>query len=502
MRKFGYAGIIVAIAVAVTLSVTNGTKAATVTTTQDAYAGEGGGWPGYSDSDTRVMVGKSGDDKVYGGWRFTGLDIPADAIITAAYVELVQQEWGFLFESSFVFENVKDAEPFSEESTPLDRWDNRTVAQAPWIWTQVTPGAVIRSPSLVDGVQELVDNYGSLESVVLIEAPADSTPPGQYHQWGSMESGQGTRLVIEYTNGDGSGDTVPTVTPTGAGSPFPSNAEKNFTVPDDVVAFNAWASADGNNGTAIFDIVGFDRGDSYDSTTGIFTAPQPGLYEFTWGTPTSVPSLVVNGVDHHRLGTLGSVLVELEVGDEVMVTTTAGYRAQAENRNAFFTGYLVRQYGAASPAVTPTPAPSVTPTPVGTPGGDVTPPVVTAMAISPSIVPASSGPQVVTFTLNTNDDLSGVKYLNIFIRSASGAINGTGNATLVSGDELVGTYEIQFNIPQYSPTGTWEVKEIQVFDNVGNMRKYVDRDLVQSLGAQIYSAYLQDAGLANEFTVE
>lgn len=505
VRKLAYTGIIAAVAVAVTLIVTGGTSAATVPTTQDAYASEAAPWPGYSDSDTRVMVGRTNNDKVYGGWRFTGLDIPADAIITTAYVELVQQEWGSLFESTFVFENVKDAKHFTEDSTPLDRWDNRTIEEAPWIWTRVTPGTQVRSPSLVAAMQELVDNYGSLENVVLIEAPADSTPPGQYHQWGSMESGQGARLVIEYTNGDGSGDTVATVTPTNYGSSLAPNQYRSFVVPEGVVAFSAWASDDGDSGTAIFDIEGFDRGGAYDASTGIFTAPVPGLYEFKWGTPTSVPSLVVKGVEQHRLGTQASVILELEAGDEVMVTTTVGFRAQVENRNAYFTGYLLRPYGLpgeAAPVATPTPEVQATPTPASIPGGDMTPPLVTSMSISPSVVPASLGPQVVTFTVRTSDDLSGVKYVNIFIRSASGAVAGTGNAVLVAGDARDGTYELRFIVPQYAPTGTWEVKELQVFDSVGNMRKYVDRDLVQNLGTQPNTIYMQDAGLPNEFTVE
>src|SRR3989344_2418159 len=54
------------------------------------------GWPDYSHTDTVVYVGApASSGSSVGGWRWTGLNIPAGATITSAYVDFNQVGYGF-----------------------------------------------------------------------------------------------------------------------------------------------------------------------------------------------------------------------------------------------------------------------------------------------------------------------------------------------------------------------------------------------------------------------
>jgi hypothetical protein len=189
---------------AVLFAVSDSKAAVNITTAQDAYDTPVG-WPGYSDSDSRVLVGRTGGKVVTAGWRFENLEIPACTLITSASVTLVQREWGHEFETTFALEDIASPEPFTKMSTPSQRWANRTDSSVSWSWDKATPGTEIESPSLASMIQELVDTYGDIDSIVMLETPNASHAFTEYHEWESIESGQPAVLHVEYASGGGAG---------------------------------------------------------------------------------------------------------------------------------------------------------------------------------------------------------------------------------------------------------------------------------------------------------
>ena len=176
--------------------------------TDDAYHDPDGFWPGYSDNRGGIRVGAPGSEgPVWGGWRWTGLGIPSGAIITDAYVEFNQAGWGNVLTTTLAFENTSSPSPFSPEATPYGRWGSRTTFEVDWTWAKETPGTWIRTPSLVAGIQELLDKHGDLDGLVLLE-DGTGVPPGSSHEWIDYDRNPtlAARLHIEFTAGP---DTTP-----------------------------------------------------------------------------------------------------------------------------------------------------------------------------------------------------------------------------------------------------------------------------------------------------
>ena len=160
------------------------------------------GWPDYSDDDGVVTVGARGSNgPQVGGFRWAGLNIPANVTITSAYVELSQDGWGDTPTTVLALHNNGNPSPFSSGSSPAVRWNSRTTFEKPWTWPAQTPGEWIRTPSLAEGVQELVDRYGGIQSLVLLE-DGSTAPPGQYHDWVSFDGSPplAARLHVEYVS--------------------------------------------------------------------------------------------------------------------------------------------------------------------------------------------------------------------------------------------------------------------------------------------------------------
>ena len=101
---------------------------------------------------------------------------------------------------------------------------------------------------------------------------------------------------------------------------------------------------------------------------------------------------------------------------------------------------------------------------VMTSAGDTTPPVLSALTLSPSAVDVSSGAKIVTVIATITDDLVGVAAgtqcpgynsspVQIRFRSPSGNQIQTGMA-VPSGEAV---YSFQVPVPRYSESGTWTI---------------------------------------------
>jgi hypothetical protein len=164
----------------------------------DAYESPAG-WPNFSATDVVVYAGApNGSGATYGGWRWDGLGIPAGAIITGAYVELKQAQWGYAVTTTLSLEDGAAPATFTPGSTPADRWAGRTGFEQAWAWPKATPGTWISTPDLAAGVQELVDTYGGIDSLALLES-GEGVANTEYHEWSSFESGADNAARLRIT---------------------------------------------------------------------------------------------------------------------------------------------------------------------------------------------------------------------------------------------------------------------------------------------------------------
>ena len=93
-------------------------------------------------------------------------------------------------------------------------------------------------------------------------------------------------------------------------------------------------------------------------------------------------------------------------------------------------------------------------TPTAYSQSDSTPPTVTNFVIDTPTVDTTSGPDTAMFTLDVQDDLSGVRFVGLNFITPSGGNIGTG-CSLDSGTNLIGTWKCSLNLPQFSEGGTY-----------------------------------------------
>ncbi|HOO53398.1 MAG TPA: NosD domain-containing protein [Methanothrix sp.] len=111
---------------------------------------------------------------------------------------------------------------------------------------------------------------------------------------------------------------------------------------------------------------------------------------------------------------------------------------------------------------------------------DVEPPQVESFDFEPKIINTSGSAQVVTFTINLTDDLSGVGEDSLYVqfRSPSGEqfveVLAHPSESLVGGNGTMGVYQCTITLPRYSEGGTWKLERVWIDDGVGNT---VDLDL-------------------------
>ncbi len=110
--------------------------------------------------------------------------------------------------------------------------------------------------------------------------------------------------------------------------------------------------------------------------------------------------------------------------------------------------------------------------------GDVTPPSVTSLAISPTSVDTSTSAKAVTVNVHATDDLSGVSAIEINLSNGSRWISAP--AQLTAGTRLHGTWDGTLTLPEGSAAGSY-VLSVSVIDNVGNHHTYSSQEL-EALG--------------------
>jgi hypothetical protein len=124
------------------------------------------------------------------------------------------------------------------------------------------------------------------------------------------------------------------------------------------VAFNAYSSTGGNYGadeTIIFPVVLLNEGGGYNESTGIFTAPVAGMYQFSLQICNARSYYMTAAIVHENtriastttkdvssICTSTTVPAKIETGDQVYVMSTYATNVMASNINRWpsFTGLL------------------------------------------------------------------------------------------------------------------------------------------------------------------
>lgn len=117
---------------------------------------------------------------------------------------------------------------------------------------------------------------------------------------------------------------------------------------------------------------------------------------------------------------------------------------------------------------------------------DVTAPVLQSIAVSPTSEDTRNGTVAVTANLTITDDLSGLQEAEysrggaLALRSPSGKEFLWSEFTSddrINGNSTNGTYQVQFDLPQYSEEGAWTIDYIELVDKNYNTRFLIPANL-------------------------
>jgi hypothetical protein len=112
---------------------------------------------------------------------------------------------------------------------------------------------------------------------------------------------------------------------------------------------------------------------------------------------------------------------------------------------------------------------------------DVTSPTLLDFSFSPNIIDTTNSSQAVTVTGEASDDISGVANAagNVCFLSPTAAQEVCGNLQTISrsGSPEVATFEGVITFPQFSESGTWSVRAVQLKDNTNNVGQWNTPDL-------------------------
>ena len=128
--------------------------------------------------------------------------------------------------------------------------------------------------------------------------------------------------------------------------------------------------------------------------------------------------------------------------------------------------------------------------------GDNEAPTLGAITLQPPSGDTTNGPVTVTATIPVTDPApqgvtpTGFTSGTVTLRSPTG--NTTAQAflspaSLVNGDDHSGTYQAQFQVPQWSEKGSWTVSDVTLMDNASNFHHYTGAELTGITGTPTVS---------------
>ena len=109
--------------------------------------------------------------------------------------------------------------------------------------------------------------------------------------------------------------------------------------------------------------------------------------------------------------------------------------------------------------------------PIASAVSDTTPPNLISFDFEPKVADVSQSDQVVKFTAQIEDDLSGMSSGFARFSSPSGKQIRSAifyKSYLVSGDNRNGTYVYYLTVPTYSESGKWYICRFLLLDKIGN----------------------------------
>jgi hypothetical protein len=124
---------------------------------------------------------------------------------------------------------------------------------------------------------------------------------------------------------------------------------------------------------------------------------------------------------------------------------------------------------------------------------DETGPAIGNVTFSTTFVDTTSGPKNVAVTVTATDDLSGVNYMWLYLRTTASDQPGNQTfincfvSTLVSGTRLDGTFTGTCSFPQYTQSGNWFVYQSYAYDMVGNYNALYNNGSQLSVASQFIS---------------
>jgi len=113
---------------------------------------------------------------------------------------------------------------------------------------------------------------------------------------------------------------------------------------------------------------------------------------------------------------------------------------------------------------------------------DITPPQVTSVNITPKVINTTSSDQTVTVTATVTDDQSGVNHCFFWLQSSTSSQNVSAFLTMISGNNLNGTYQGAVVIPQGAASGIWSISYFDLKDNIGNSKDVWTPELESKFG--------------------
>ena len=127
---------------------------------------------------------------------------------------------------------------------------------------------------------------------------------------------------------------------------------------------------------------------------------------------------------------------------------------------------------------------------------DNTPPTVNTITINKKIV---TGGDTLTVTVDAQDDISGIKYINIQYDTPAGNPSSKGTALYKNSN---GTYSGDIPIGAYDALGLWQVRDIGLTDNADNTTVIYNKESYsnQANSMDLSSGDIQVAGTISDFT--